>query len=127
MGHSRDTEQEIKGKECDVVERQPRGSCGAGGKSSKGHGLRDGSQLGPQRRWRRRGGRLRDFLPFFPSRVFSPCSPVCTAGMDPSLTVWALEASGTETGGGAKPFHTGTTIEAWRWREEAVRGCISCL
>lgn len=41
--------------------------------------------------------------------------------MDPSLTVCALEAHGTEAEGGAKPVHTGTPIEARGWREGAVR------
>lgn len=41
-----------------------------------------------------------------------PTGAVCTAGTDPSLTAWALEASGTEAGGGARPVHTGTPIEA---------------
>lgn len=55
-------------------------------------------------------------------------SPVCAAGLDPSLTVWALEASGTEAGGGARPVHTGSPVEARGWREEAVsRGWVSCL
>lgn len=42
-----------------------------------------------------------------------PTGAVCTAGMDLPLTAWALEAHGTEAGGGARPVHTGTPIEAW--------------
>lgn len=41
-----------------------------------------------------------------------PTGAVCAAGMDPSLTVCALEAHGTDAEGGAKPVHTGTPIEA---------------
>lgn len=65
-------------------------------------------------------GRLRG--PFPSSRGL--CSLVCTARTGPSLTAWALEACSTEAGGGARPVHTGTPIEAWGWREEAVRGWV---
>lgn len=37
---------------------------------------------------------------------------VCAAGADPSLTAWALEAGGTEAGGGARPVHTRAPVEA---------------
>lgn len=54
------------------------------------------------------------------------CSLVCAAGTGPFLTVGALEARSTEAGGGARPVHTGTPIEARGWREEAVRGWVPC-
>lgn len=41
-----------------------------------------------------------------------PTGAVCTAGIDPFLTAWALEAHGTEAGGGARLVHTGAPIEA---------------
>lgn len=65
-------------------------------------------------------GRLRGSLPS--SR--GSCSLVRTARTGPSLTAWALEARSTEAGGGARPVHTGTPIEARGWREEAVRGWV---
>lgn len=76
--------------------------------------------LESQRRWTGRVGRLRG--PFPSSRGL--CSLVCTARTGPSLTAWALEARSTEAGGGARPVHTGSPIEARGWREEAVRGWV---
>jgi hypothetical protein len=83
-----------------------------------------GGSLEPREK-RGRVGRLKG--PSFLPGVFVLCSPVCTAGADFSLTAWALEAHGTETGGGARSVHTGTPIEAWGWREEAVRVWVPCL
>lgn len=86
---------------------------------------KDRCGVGAPEKAERKGGRLR--TPSLPLGASVPCSPVCTAGMDLPLTAWALEAHGTEAGGGARPVHTGTPIEAWGWKEEAVRGWVLCL
>lgn len=57
-----------------------------------------------------------------PPEGLTPCSPVCTAGLDRPLTAEPLEARGTEAEEGARLVHTGTPVEARGWREKSVRG-----
>lgn len=89
----------------------------------KGCGIWNARPPGSPEEMERKGGKAEGPLPF----SWGLCSLVCTAGTGPFLTAWALEARSTEAGGGARPVHTGTPIEARGWREEAVRGWVPCL
>lgn len=75
-------------------------------------------------RWRGNGG-LR--VPLLLLGSLTPCSPLCTAGLDLPLTAEPLEARSTEAEESVRLVHTGTPIEARGWREEAVRGWVEVV